>query len=317
MDLDRKINYIQKVLKDDPLFKAVVSRGYDKELFSDSYLEDINTAGTYGTVKVAEWFNVSDSQLRYYIKPNIAYLVEEGTPVNEFAYRLTFTAVLKLRMMLLLKDDYKMKGLELLISEEAIVSQKPESLTTNDSKILENISKSVKEIASSGLFDIKIDEHSSEPIINLNANFFEKFSKKLPAEEEEKNKLFQNLKEIKADLRNEYNRLQYSENRIEDFNEYIAFLDIQPRKKWSFSSKRTDAELTKFKEKTLEKIANESDKVKVIKETVKSKELELKEIEKRILILDKAIEGLDTIPSNALENSASIGNNTEENTHRS
>lgn len=315
MDLDRKIKHIQKVFKDDPLYKALVAREYDKILFSDSFLEEINTAGTYGTVKVADWFNVSDSQLRYYIKPNIAYLVDDDTPINEFAYRLTFTAIVKLRMMFLLKDDYKMKGLELLINEEAkVVPKTPSSLQTNESEVLDNISKSVKEIANTGIFDIRIDEYTNEPVISLNANFFEKFSKKNTVEEEEKNKLLQTSKEIKADLRNEYHRLQYSENRIEDFNEYLAFLEIQPRKKWSFSSKRTDAELTKFKENTLEKIANETDKIKVIKETVKSKEIELKEIEERILILDKAIEGPKPVPSNMIENSLSTVEETEENT---
>ena len=66
---------------------------------------------------MANWFEVTDAQLRYYIKPFEEYLFngQAMNPTTANLIRLDFKAILKLRMILLLKDEYRVKGLKQLL----------------------------------------------------------------------------------------------------------------------------------------------------------------------------------------------------------
>ncbi|MFD1735502.1 hypothetical protein ACFSCX_02895 [Bacillus salitolerans] len=69
----------------------------------------------HSTTEVAHWLGVTDSQLRYYLKPFYEYVTSEDAPSSSSAYRLDALAVIKLKMILLLKDQYRVSGLEKLL----------------------------------------------------------------------------------------------------------------------------------------------------------------------------------------------------------
>lgn len=59
---------IHKNFKDDKLFNYLINQGFtEKQLYSE-LLDYINTEKIYSTIQVAEMLNVSDNDLRYYMK---------------------------------------------------------------------------------------------------------------------------------------------------------------------------------------------------------------------------------------------------------
>lgn len=86
------------------------------------------------TPEIASWFDVTDAQLRYYIKPFEEYLFngQSSNPTTATLIRLDFPAILKLRMILLLKDEYRVKGLKRLLrinGDGHIIKQVPAAST--------------------------------------------------------------------------------------------------------------------------------------------------------------------------------------------
>lgn len=297
MNMEEKKKYIHELLKDDPLYKAIVSKGYDKTFYSDDYLEEINVKKPYGTLQVAQWFGVSDSQLRYYIKPFSSYLVDEETPINDHAYRLTFTAILKLRMMFLLKDDYKKKGLELLIKEEASIVNMPRQVQQDDDTLqkIEELSTIIEQITNSGLFSLQKDSQTDQLNLAVNPKYFEKFSKELSAEEVERDNLQDLKKEIKMVLSTEYLRLDFIDARIKDLNKYQEIVQLKTKKSNSFfsffkSNSSNDEEVDEFIKTSQQELEFYAESRKVVKETIKTKEMELTSIDKKLETLQKTIE---------------------------
>lgn len=297
MNIEEKKDYIHELLKDDPLYKAIVAKGYDKVFYSDDYLEEINVKKPYGTLQVAQWFGVSDSQLRYYIKPFSLYLVDDETPINDNAYRLTFTAILKLRMMFLLKDDYKKKGLELLIKEEATVINTDKNYLQEDQsrQKLEELSTIIEQITNTGLFSLQKDKHTEQVNLIVNPKYFENFSKELSAEEIERDNLLQRKKEIKMVLTTENLRLDFIEARIKDLNKYQEFIQLKTKKNNSFfsffkSNSSDEEEIAAFVKKAHEELDFHNASRENVKETIKTKNMELISIDKKINTLQEAIE---------------------------
>lgn len=101
----------------DPLFQVIQDTPTEHIFLSEPYLDELIEKKYYSTPEVAGWFEVTDAQLRYYIKPFEEYLFDgiATNPSTPTIIRLDFKAILKLRMILLLKDEYRVKGLKRLL----------------------------------------------------------------------------------------------------------------------------------------------------------------------------------------------------------
>ena len=143
--------------------------------------------------EVANWFHVTDAQLRYYIKPFQEYLFDDPAtnPTSANVIRLDYKAVLKLRMILLLKDEYRMKGLKQLLrvnKDGHIIKQIPTQEhtpvapnTMHDNR-LDTLSEALSQIMQTGLFQMEQDEETDKMKLTLNENFLHNKIKALPAE---------------------------------------------------------------------------------------------------------------------------------------
>lgn len=180
-DLEGNQKKIKEILEHDTLFEVIEDTPLEEELYSDEYLSEIIEKKYYSTPEIAKWFGINDGQLRYYIKPFHDYLFEPGenTPTSSTAYRLNFKSILKLRMIMLLKDEYRVKGLKRLLGLDGngYIEKKP-SININPSTDLttpvnpnepseeleelqqqvEGLNRLVEQIVSTGLFEMKQNE---------------------------------------------------------------------------------------------------------------------------------------------------------------
>lgn len=181
---------IEEVLAHDPLFQVIQDTPTEQHFLAEPYLKELIEKKYYSTPEVASWFDVTDAQLRYYIKPFEEYLFDGQTtnPTTANVIRLDFKAILKLRMILLLKEEYRVKGLKQLlrINEDGhIVKQIPTQAnvpdTTHD-KRLDTLSQAFTQIMHTGLFQMEQDEETKEVKLTLNEDFLHQKIKALPAE---------------------------------------------------------------------------------------------------------------------------------------
>lgn len=106
---------VLEYVADDPLYAIIKDTPQEEILFTDDYLKDIIEKKGYAMLDIAEWFDISDGQLRYYLRPFHDYIFEENgvvTNTTNNVLRLNLRAILKLRMIILLKDEYRVKGLK-------------------------------------------------------------------------------------------------------------------------------------------------------------------------------------------------------------
>ena len=92
------------ILQDDPLYSVLRDTPLEETFYTDPYLADIIEKKFYSTPEVASWFDITDAQLRYYIKPFEHYIFDDMTdnPTTATVIRLNLPSILKLRMILLL-----------------------------------------------------------------------------------------------------------------------------------------------------------------------------------------------------------------------
>lgn len=183
---------IQEVLINDPLFQVIKDTPTEQLFLSEPYLQGLIEKKYYSTPEIASWFDVTDAQLRYYIKPFEEYLFngQASNPTTATLIRLDFLAILKLRMILLLKEEYRVKGLKRLlrINEDGhIIKQIPAASTEiaapNDvENKLQAMSHALAQIMQTGLFHIEQDEQTAEMKITLNEAFLQQKIKALPSE---------------------------------------------------------------------------------------------------------------------------------------
>jgi len=194
---------IQEVLANDPLFQVIQETPAEQHFLSEPYLNELIEKKYYSTPEVASWFNVTDAQLRYYIKPFEEYLFDgrATNPTTATVIRLDFKAILKLRMILLLKDEYRVKGLKQLlrINEDGhMIKQVPtqENLpdTTYD-KRLDTLSQALAKIMHTGLFQMEQDEGTEEMKLTLNEDFLQQKIKALPSESSQEIEKLQSITE--------------------------------------------------------------------------------------------------------------------------
>lgn len=172
---------IVEMLQGDPLFAVVEDTPLEETLCTDAYLSEIVEKKFYSTPEVARWFDITDAQLRYYIKPFEQYLFDDlaTNPTTASVIRLNLAAILKLRMILLLKNEYRMKGLKRLldINENGYIIKKqvaattvaaPEELATK----VEVLSSILQQIMQTGLFHMEKDDETGAIELEIDKNYF-------------------------------------------------------------------------------------------------------------------------------------------------
>lgn len=115
---------VEQLLTGDPLYEILEDTPKQEILLNDDYLTDIVEKSFYPITEVANWFGISDGQARYYLKPFHSYVFdgeEEDIAALTNSLRLNLKSILKLRMIILLKDEYKVKGLERLLGLSPIL----------------------------------------------------------------------------------------------------------------------------------------------------------------------------------------------------
>ena len=181
---------IKEVLTNDPLFQVIQDTPNEQHFLSEPYLLELIEKKYYSTPEVASWFDVTDAQLRYYIKPFEEYLFDGQVtnPTTATLIRLDFKAILKLRMILLLKDEYRVKGLKQLlrINEDGhVIKRGPTSeilAAPIQDKRLDTLSQAFTQMMQTGLFLIEQDEESEETKIVINEAFLHQQLQALPSE---------------------------------------------------------------------------------------------------------------------------------------
>lgn len=214
---------IKDIFADDPLYLAIKETPTELLFLSEPYLSKLIEKKYYSTPEVASWFNVTDAQIRYYIKPFEEYLFDDGAsnPTTASVIRLDFKAVLKLRMILLLKDEYRVKGLKQLLrinKDGHIIKKRSPSSTEvgmpeNIEYRLNAMSQALEQIMKTGLFKMEQDKETQQMQLNLNYDFFKQDIIALPPEpsqelaevqaitkklEQENNELKQKVEEMMA-----------------------------------------------------------------------------------------------------------------------
>ena len=172
---------IIELLQDDPLYSVLQDTPLEETLYTDPYLTDIIEKKFYSTPEVASWFDITDAQLRYYIKPFEHYIFDNMTdnPTTATVIRLNLPSILKLRMILLLKDEYRVKGLKRLLGIDEngyIVKNQPAATTALASpdelaKKVDVLSNVLHQMMQTGLFSMQLDEENGAMHITINQEY--------------------------------------------------------------------------------------------------------------------------------------------------
>ena len=182
-----------EILQDDPLYAVLRDTPLEETLYTDSYLTDIIEKKFYSTLEVADWFDITDAQLRYYIKPFEHYIFDNITdnPTTATVIRLNFPSILKLRMILLLKDEYRVKGIKKLLNIEKngyIVKQRLAATTalapldelSNKVEVLSNV---LQQMIQTGLFHLQQNDENGKIHITINEDYLVQNVKLLSTEQ--------------------------------------------------------------------------------------------------------------------------------------
>ena len=206
---------IKEIFANDPLYQVIKETPTEELFLSESYLSDLIEKKYYSTPEVASWFEVTDAQLRYYIKPFEEYLFndEASNPTTGSLIRLDYKAVLKLRMILLLKDEYRVKGLKQLLrmNEDGHIIKKTPSSTEfdipNDIEYkLNAISQVLDQVMKTGLFVMEPNEETQQLQLTINQDFLEQKIKAIPSPETSER--FEKIQETTRSLEQENAQLK-------------------------------------------------------------------------------------------------------------
>lgn len=154
-----------KIIEHDPLFAVIRNTPLEEVLYRDSYLNDISENKYYSTPEVSSWFDITERKLRYYIKPFELYIFDDSKvqPKTTPAIRLNLPAILKLRMILLLKDEYRVNGLKLLLGmdeygrfiKQQLTATTDFSTTDELSNKVEVLGNVLQQMMQTGLFNLQ------------------------------------------------------------------------------------------------------------------------------------------------------------------
>lgn len=169
---------VLEIVQGDPLFVVLQHTPLEEILYNDAYLADIDEAKHYTIAEVASWFNSTDAMLRYYLKPFEQYIFDNTTPSANGNIRLNLPAIVKLRMILLLKDEYRVKGIKLLlgIDDNGQLLKHQITATTSDTEELSHkvavLGNVLHQMMQTGLFQFVPDDGHETLQVNINEDFF-------------------------------------------------------------------------------------------------------------------------------------------------
>lgn len=265
---------IQEVLANDPLFKIIKDTPTEQYFLSEPYLFELIEKKFYSTPEVASWFDITDAQLRYYIKPFESYIFDEmlDTPTTATVIRLNMPSILKLRMILLLKDEYRVKGLKRLlgIDEDGYIIRNPliptTALSSRDelANKVEMLSNVLQQMMQTGLFNMQLDDENGEMQITINEDYLAQNMKLLSSQSAEQ------LSEIQ-------NRTEKIEKEQEGMKQQIQ--DIKDRSKMDIAIKIRERQIesnliNKLRNKALQTFM-EHNKWKIFSKLFRSSHFEL------------------------------------------
>lgn len=246
-----------EILQDDPLYAVLRDTPLEETLYNDPYLTDIIEKKFYSTPEVAGWFDITDAQLRYYIKPFEHYIFDNitDTPTTATVIRLNLLSILKLRMILLLKDEYRVKGIKRLLNIEDngyIVKQRLVATTAlapldelaNKVEVLSNV---LQQMIQTGLFHLQQDDENGKLHITINEDYLVQNVKLLSTEQlsdiqDRTEKITEESKSLQkqiTELKEENTRdivVKIRERQIE--NEVVATLRTEALEQFATQKKR-------------------------------------------------------------------------------
>jgi len=212
------------IVQDDPLFVALQHTPLEESLYNDDYLADIDETYHYTIAEIAGWFDITDAMLRYYLKPFEQYIFDNATPNVNGNIRLNLPAILRLRMILLLKDEYRVKGIKLLlgIDDNGQLLRHQITATTMDSEDLSHkidvLGNVLQQMIQTGLFQILPNEEQGTLQVNINQEFLAENIQRLSSDStlqfEEIQKETTELKQENENLQKQITELQ--ENSVKD-----------------------------------------------------------------------------------------------------
>ncbi|QPA55600.1 hypothetical protein [Lysinibacillus sphaericus] len=223
------------IVQDDPLFVALQHTPLEESLYNDEYLADIDETNHYTIAEIAGWFDITDAMLRYYLKPFEQYIFDNATPNVNGNIRLDLPAILRLRMILLLKDEYRVKGIKLLlgIDDNGQLLKHQITATTMDSGDLSHkidvLGNVLQQMIQTGLFQILPNEKHGTLQVNINQEFLAENIQRLSSDStlqfEEIQKETAELKQENENLQQQITELQ--ENSVKDIVQKIRERHIE------------------------------------------------------------------------------------------
>ncbi|MFJ7667346.1 hypothetical protein ACIQXI_09565 [Lysinibacillus sp. NPDC097195] len=204
------------IVQHDPLFIVLKHTPLVETLYGDNYLTHIDETQHYSISEVAGWFDITDAMLRYYIKPFEQYIFDSATNLIP-TIRLDLPAILRLRMILLLKDEYRVKGLKLLLGIDDNAQQIKHQITATTLDSTDNLTNKVDVLGSvlqqmiqTGLFHMEPNESQGTLHISINHDFLAQ--QMLSSESSRQIEIIQNetteLKHINENLQKQMQELQ-------------------------------------------------------------------------------------------------------------
>ncbi|MFF2176681.1 hypothetical protein ACFVT8_09525 [Lysinibacillus sp. NPDC058147] len=202
---------VLEIVQHDPLFVEIQNTPLEEILYNDDYLAHIEESNHYSISEVAGWFKITDAMLRYYIKPFEQYIFDNASNSPNTNIRLNLPAILRLRMILLLKDEHRVRGLKLLlgIDDNGQLFKHQITATTMGTDDLANkvdvLGNVLQQMIQTGLFNIlPIEDHGSLQV-TINQDFLAQNIQLVPAES---NPQVEKIQKETAELKLENENLQ-------------------------------------------------------------------------------------------------------------
>lgn len=224
------------IIQRDPLFAVLRDTPLEEVLYRDTYLSEISEKKYYSTAEVANWFDITERKLRYYIKPFELYIFDD-TKVNSKttnAIRLNLPAILKLRMILLLKDEYRVNGLKLLLGMDEYgrfidqqLAATTDIATSNElANKVDMLGNVLQQMMQTGLFNLEQEDESGTLQIALNKDFLTQ--NMLVQASESNNQIIEIQKETNK-LKYENERLQKQITELKEDNAKDVVIKVRER----------------------------------------------------------------------------------------
>lgn len=276
-------------IKEDKLYRVIKDTPHEQILFSDEYLKTIVEKRLYPLADIAEWFNTSDGSLRYYLKPFEVYIFQDDGIVSgqtNNVLRLSVQSVLRLRMLNLLRKEYRVKGLKQLLGldgEGYVTKAAPISSSRevgsfgnedHDEKFeelqdqIETMANMLSGIMKSGLFTVSTEGDKTQIVLNEQIQLITQNVEQAETLKLELSNKENELKKMEDETREKYLSVSAKLNKLELTQKYR----LEALKLWKERNKYgVWAKLTKSDQIELERTQFIDDYVNTrLKEVIKS-----------------------------------------------